>query len=143
MPKANHEPAQYATFKHEDWQLTFLGGKKSLEEKEQPMKHEEEREREADEAHKQAIQGLEMLFARWESSDHTGEIFNAHMAFADWEGLDSPNCIKLAEAFKAAVKASKHGTTYSPDFPQPEFFPHYMYVKPSKKSTGYRHPRLQ
>ena len=78
---------------------------------------------------------LKETFVNYEFIDITGEIHNAWQAFADEKGLQSPECQSLIRAFKTAVKSTKHGFNCEVEYPQPESYPHYMYVKPIRKST--------
>jgi RNA-dependent RNA polymerase len=80
------------------------------------------------------ISEMKEAVTTFQNVDNTGAIFNAHMSFADTEGLDSEKCHLLIKAFKEAVGAAKHGTVYDEPFPTPESFAHYQFVKPTRHS---------
>src|SRR5687767_15138995 len=44
------------------------------------------------------------------------------------------NCMKLADAFKEAVKTSKHGVSEEVAYDKAPTFPHFMFKKPTRKS---------
>jgi hypothetical protein len=92
---------------------------------------------------------MQESFIGYEYIDITGDIYNKWQSFAESKGLGlnktfflcvkifsaSKECKTLIEAFNSAVKSTKHGLTSDLKYPNPEDFPHYMYGKPSRKSS--------
>jgi hypothetical protein len=65
---------------------------------------------------------------------HPDGIALAHMAFADAKGLDSPECIELAEQYAISIDSSSTGT-FVHDYKKPQSVPHYLGRSGSSKGA--------